>query len=84
MTGYGIIRITFSDRPYVLINESPKVYIAKPQNAFNNLQKMMGSQGYTYNESKQLGAYTDFEQNGTDVIVIYNVNRYYSIWRFYK
>ena len=82
MTGYGLTRIFFTDQSYALINENPKVYIAKPQNAFQNLQAMMKNQGYIYNESKQLGAYTDFEKNGVDVIVIYNVNKYYSMWRF--
>lgn len=81
-TGYGLTQIIFTDRDYILIRNTPKVFLAKPKNAENNLITMMSDSGYTYNKSKRLGSLLVFEKGNNEQHVFFSVNGYYSIWNF--
>jgi cell division protein YceG involved in septum cleavage len=81
MAGIELIKLVITNKDYIIIQENPKVIIAKSDNAFNILVEYMMDQGLQYTE--QLGAAIIFENDLSEKqILSFHKNRYYSIWEW--
>jgi len=81
MAGLGLMKMKIFNLNYVLIQENPKVIIAKSNNALNRLEKYMDNYGFKLIE--QLGSWVIFENDLSEKQSFsFRVNRYYSIWEW--
>lgn len=76
----GVIRITSTDTKTVIIKESPKVIIAKPNNDL--LDEYMSSIGYEEVEDERLGAVRVYSNGKEKQHILFSVNGYYSVWKW--
>lgn len=79
---YGLAAIA-GGKSYQQIRNNPGVYLAKPENAQNNLIEMMAEKGYRYEPDKRLGSGLTFARGGKYQYVHFKANGYYSVWEFY-
>jgi len=81
MAGFGLVKIKVLNIDYILIQENPKVIIAKPDNDLNRLEEYMGNQGFKLVE--RLGSWVVFENERNEKQSFsYRVNKHYSIWEW--
>lgn len=73
----GFVQIVFSEKEYIVIQNSPKVILAQP---YASLEYYMESRGFTEIEDEQLGALRVFTNGNEKEYVMYSLNRYFSKW----
>ncbi|MGI6224662.1 MAG: hypothetical protein ACOYJ1_00260, partial [Peptococcales bacterium] len=56
MSGIGLAKIMFTDAEIVQIREYPKIYLAKPDNAQQNLINFMKLRGYNYLDDERMAS----------------------------
>jgi hypothetical protein len=83
-SGRGLFKILFTNTEYVEIQESPRVILAKPDNAFDLLLKKMQDEGYTHIEEETLGSMRVFEKDGKRERLFISTNKYFSKWIWEK
>ena len=81
MAGFKLIKITVLNMDYILVQENPKVIIAKFNNALDILENYMNNMGFKLVD--QLGSFVVFENDLSErQYFSFRVNRYYSIWEW--
>lgn len=80
--GIGLTKILFTEKEYVQIQEYPKIYIAKSNNAQELLINFMKKKGYDYLEDERMASTLVFSNDVSKVYIDFSVNRYYSKWVF--
>ncbi len=78
--GKGIITISTMGEDTVIVNNHPRVIIAKPDNDL--LDEYMTSHGYEEVEDEQLGAIRVYSNGREKHHILYSVNKYYSVWKW--
>ncbi len=76
----GVITISNTDTETVIIKDSPKVIIAKPDNDL--LDEYMSAIGYEEVEDERLGAIRVYSNGKEKQHILYSVNKYYSVWKW--
>lgn len=76
-TAYGLIRVIFMEKDYVVIQRSPKVIVAKPN---TSLQEYMKSLGFVEDEENRMGSLHRFYNDDSVQYVMYSTNMYFSKW----
>lgn len=79
-SGIGLMRINTTDTNFVEIQNSPRVVLAKPNNAWSVFLNALENEGYKYLEDERMGSLCVFEKNGVIERVNFSINQYYSIW----
>jgi hypothetical protein len=82
LSGMGLIKIMFTGADIVQIQEYPKVYLAKPDNAQQVLIDFMEQRGYYYLEDERMTSTLVFGNEISKNYVDFSVNAYYSKWVF--
>ena len=81
MAGFNLIKMNILNLDYVLIQENPKVILAKTKNASERLEKYMNNNGFKLIE--RLGSWVIFENDSYErQSFSFRENRYYSIWEW--
>jgi hypothetical protein len=79
MAGVGLVKLKILNEDYLIIQDNPKIIIAKSKDALDILEKYMHIKGF--NIIDQLGSYIVFENNVSERQSLnFYVNKYYSIW----
>jgi hypothetical protein len=77
--GIGLIKVSFINFKYVIIQENPRIIMTKPKNSFNELVEYMDTQGYTIID--RMGSTAFFENDMFEKqLITLRINRYCSIW----
>lgn len=82
LSGIGLFKIMFTKAEIVQIQEYPRVYLAKPDNAQQVLIDFMEQQGYYYLENERMASTLVFGNEISRNYVDFSVNTYYSKWVF--
>ncbi|MDW7675342.1 MAG: hypothetical protein SCK28_12495 [Bacillota bacterium] len=82
MSGIGLVKILFTNSEVVQIQEYPKVYLAKPDNALETMIDFMEQRGFNYLEDERMSSTLVFENEVSKNYVDFSVNAYYSKWVF--
>ena len=81
MAGLRLVKMKVLNMDYILIQENPKVIIAKPDNSLSRLEEYMGNQDFKLVE--RLGSWVLFENNKSgQQSLSCRENRHYSIWEW--
>jgi hypothetical protein len=80
--GIGLVRIMVTDTEYVEIQSSPRVVVAKPDNAWQLFLDTIKSEGYTYLEDERMGSLCTIEKGGNKERVFFSANGYFSKWEW--
>jgi len=81
LAGFGLIKMKVLKMDYILIQENPKVIIAKPDNDLNKLKEYMSNQGFKLVE--RLGSWVIFENEKYEKQSFsFRSNKHYSIWEW--
>jgi hypothetical protein len=81
-SGVGLIRIMFTKTQVVRIQAYPRIYLAKPHNAHQDLIDFMEKQGYRYLPDERMSSTLVFGNDDSKNYVTFSVNGYYSKWVF--
>lgn len=79
-SGVGFIRIVATDVDYVEIQHSPKIILAKSDNAYNIFLNYIQEGGYKIIGVEQMGSMHVIEKNGEKELVGFEGNGFYSKW----
>ncbi|MBQ7410536.1 MAG: hypothetical protein IJW20_04045 [Clostridia bacterium] len=85
ISGYGILKILFTDEEYIVIQSNPyKVIVAKPnqgeKTANDLLDEYMYKRGF-YKEDR-MGSMISYGNETTIETIHFSVNAYYSVWEW--
>jgi hypothetical protein len=83
-SGLGLAKIFLTDAEYVEIQQSPRVILAKPVDAYDLLLRVMQEEGYTYVEEETMGSMQVFEKDGKKERMFVSVNKFFSTWIWEK
>lgn len=83
-SGLGLAKILFTDTEYVEVQDSPRVILAKPDNAYDLLIRVMQEEGYTHVEEETMGSMQVFEKDSRKERMFFSVNKVFSKWIWEK
>lgn len=79
LAGWGLIQIFFTDTEFAVIQDYPRVVLAKPE---VSLDDYMAYQGMDRQVDEQMGAIHVFSNHDCKAYIHYSMNTYYSLWRW--
>lgn len=79
-SGFGVLRILFTDTETLEIRKSPRIVLASPENSWQLFLDTIEAEGYTYLEEERMGGLCVIEKDGQKERVFFSVNGYFSKW----